>query len=568
MNLYTCSLSENRNKNKVLHVFGKLPAWRCKIVEEPIVEKSEKITVYTWKYDNGARGYAVKQKNKGWLKQKSYATKREVEECCREYKEQSAHQTVKKKKVGFSAGLRYVKDRYGAKKKDGRDKNGIEAMLALLNSCGTTPDAKREMLCLVAAVLAGYCARVSTRSYMRFLSQLQRRAPIIVVKQAPFAGEVLEYVIRSLALNTTETTNSRCFTYDEKEMKCKYTPVLPQKTSDEKITDRAFLKFKGCNKRMLPQYRDTTLMVYGWFLRGRDGKRLQMMNRWISMVIYGATRKQVVSTPVEIDGKDLAKSDCRWNKDDVKLSVIRYARYVIKESSQEEEWEAMLRAEFSRYDEIIDSHNQNSHIKIKTVERYHISMQLLALHLFLKTCVKEGDLEQSQAAEIENEWYTVLLPGCKIIGTSDFVEQAKLDKEKKVKDEFESILVEIFQKGFPNKFVLSEADNESEMWGDISNIPQKDAPTDVFVIRISVKKLIELLDQFGGESGGQWLYSRAMKLDLDYISDPKKMRIKATKSNEKGVYFTIEDMGFLPKELKSRFTEYLMRMSNMQEDKQ
>ena len=86
MNLYTCSLSENRNKNKVLHVFGKLPAWRCKIVEEPIVEKSEKITVYTWKYDNGARGYAVKQKNKGWLKQKSYATKREVEECCREYK--------------------------------------------------------------------------------------------------------------------------------------------------------------------------------------------------------------------------------------------------------------------------------------------------------------------------------------------------------------------------------------------------------------------------------------------------------------------------------------------------
>lgn len=171
-------------------------------MEEPIVEKSEKITVYTWKYDNGARGYAVKQKNKGWLKQKSYATKREVEECCREYKEQSAHQTVKKKKVGFSAGLRYVKDRYGAKKKDGRDKNGIEAMLALLNSCGTTPDAKREMLCLVAAVLAGYCARVSTRSYMRFLSQLQRRAPIIVVKQAPFAGEVLEYIAVLIGGNT------------------------------------------------------------------------------------------------------------------------------------------------------------------------------------------------------------------------------------------------------------------------------------------------------------------------------------------------------------------------------
>ena len=179
-------------------------------MEEPIVEKSEKITVYTWKYDNGAWGYAVKQKKEGgWLEEESYATKREVEKCYKKYEEGPNGQSVKKKKIDVLVGLPCVEDRYKDKEKENWERSGMEAMCALLDSCGATPDAKREMLCLVAAVLAGYCARVSSRSYMRFLSQLQRRAPIIVVKQAPFAGEVLEYVIRSLALNTTETTNSR-----------------------------------------------------------------------------------------------------------------------------------------------------------------------------------------------------------------------------------------------------------------------------------------------------------------------------------------------------------------------
>ena len=531
------------------------------------MEEVKRVKIYTWKYDDGAQGYAVKQQDKGgWLEQKSHVTKREVRECYKKYEKQSNNQAVKVKMIDLMAGLPCVKYRYETKEEDNRERNGIEAMLALLNSCGQTPDAKREMLRLVASVLAGYCARVSAGSYMRFLSQLQRRAPIITVKQAPFAGEVLEYVIRSLALDTTETPLLRNLS-NGKTMECVYAPVLPQKAADEKITDRAFLKLGGYNKRMLPQFRDTTLMVYSWFLRGKDGRRLQLMNRWVSMVIYGASDKQAVATPVEINGRNLAKSDCRWDKDDIQISVIRYARYILKKSNQEERWRKMLQYEFSRYDAMIDSHNQNSDTPIKPAKRYHISMQLLALHLFLKSCVRGRDLDQSEANDLENEWYSVLIPGCEVISTSDFAEQEEIEAENRVKEKFESTLFKILENGFPDKFYIYEGEPETGMWGDIWRYPKKGSLPGIYSIRFSTKHFKTLLDEFGGANGGTWLYQEVKKLDLDYIGYSDKMRVNATGTNADGVFFQIDKMTFLPQELRAKLNDAGWRADKNKEDK-
>ena len=529
------------------------------------MEENKKVTVYTWKYDNGARGYAVKQEDKkGWLEQDVYTTRKAVIKRYKEYKKQFDCQPgreatpVRKKKIDILGGLYCVKQNYPYEQKDYQERNGLDAMLALLNSCGETPDAKREMLRLVASVLAGYCAHVSSKKYMQYLSQLQRRAPIIIVKPAPFAGEVLERVIRSLALDTTDNT---LFGYIRSgpTMKCKYTPVLPRKASDIKITDRAFLKLQGYNERMLPQYRDTTLMVYGWFLRGNDSKILQLMNKWVSIVIYGASNKRasnksVVITPVEIKGKDLAKSDCQWDLDDVRFSVVRYARYVYK-ADQKNQWETMLQSEFSRYDAMIDSHNQNSNTKINTVERYHVSLQLLALHLFLKSCVRGQDLDQSKANKLENEWFTVLLPGCEIISTSDFAVQEEIEAENRVKEKFESTLFKILKEGFPDKFYISEKNYKVGMWGDIWLRPQKNPPSGIYYIRFSTEHFKTLLNNFGGVNGGTWLYEEVKKLDLDYIEYSKKMRVNATDTNEKGVFFQIDKMTFLPQELRAKLND-------------
>ncbi|WP_191378768.1 hypothetical protein [uncultured Flavonifractor sp.] len=513
----------------------------------------KQVTIYTWKYDNGTRGYAVKQENtEDCLNPKVCVSKREIRKCRKEYKKQSPDLEVKREKVVYLAGLPCIKYRYKDIERESSEKNGVHAMLCLLNSCGATPDAKREMLRLVASVLAGYCARVSSEHYMNYLSQLHRRAPIITVKQAPYAGEVLEYVIRSLALDTTETELLRLNSAG-RTIKCRYAPVLPKKADDEKITDRAFSKLEGSKKRMLPQYRDTTLMVYGWFLRGGEGRQLQLMNRWVSMVIYGASRKQVVTTPVEIEGKDLAKSDCRWSKADIRLSVIRFAHYVFRKSNQEKRWRTMLQTEFSRYDAMIDSHNQNSTEKIKVAERYHISMQLLALHLFLKAGVNADDLEKSQATEIEKEWYTILLPGCEMSGISDFGGQDEMDEDRdaKVRELFEDTLEKILESGFPDKFYIYKEDKKSDMWGDIGPFSGKDSKQDM-CIRFPKTKFEELLDRFAGDRGGKWLYEKVQKLDLNYIYFLKKIRVNATESNSSGVVLQIDEMTFLPQELHSK----------------
>ena len=519
------------------------------------MDEVKTVKIYTWKYDNGAWGYAVKQKNKGeWLEEESYATKREVEKCCKKYEKQPNCQSVDEKKIKIRAGLSCVSDRYEAEEESNRERNGIEAMCALLNSCGPTPDAKREMLRLVASVLAGYCARVSAGYYMGYLSSLQRRAPIISVKQATSAGEILERIIRSLALDTTASKR--------KKIECRYTPVLPRKASDEKITDRAFLKLEGRNKRMLPQYRDTTLMVYSWFLRGKEGKRLQQMNRWVGMVIYGPSLRQVLTTPVEIEGEDLAYSNCQWDVDEVQASVIRYARYILRKSKKKEKWEKMIRNEFFRYDKGIDSHNQNSKVKIKVAERYPISMQLLALHLFLKACVREQELEQNQAVEIEKEWYAVLLPGWEIRSTSDFVEQEDLNEENRVKEEFESALIQIFEEGFPDKFYISKEERRTDMWGDIGLAPMKEPPSGVYYARFSKEQFIDLLDKFCGGNGGKWLYDEAKKLILDYVGYSDKMRVRATGTNKKSIFFRIDKMTFLPQELRAKLDDAGHRAEN------
>lgn len=515
---------------------------------------SPKITMYTWKYDDGSWGYAVRKKGEetNWLEYKSYTSKRELAECCKKYSDQS-HGRFKKKKIVLAGGLSWACRRYSALSKDG----GIDGMLDLLNSCGTTADACRDMLRLVASVLAGYCARVSAEQYMHYLSPLQRRAPIIQVKQAPFAGEVLERVMRSLTLDTTETDES-IYLGDGKTLTCNYTPILPKRIRDKTMTDSAFLKLQGYKKRMLPQYRDTAVMIYDWFLRGRDRKRLFAINRWVSLVIYGTSRKMTPTTPVRINGSSLANSSCSWDEDQVRMSVIHYISYIVKKK-RSKRWPAILRNQFERYDELISTENQKAPGSIKAAEAYQVSMQLLSLHLFLKSCVNSGSLDEDSAAELETKWYTALLPHYKekthVIAHEDEIPTAD---ENEVQETFESALIKILETGFPDRFYMTGHRSNLDLWGDIRELPQKNPPEGIFAIRMSLKQFKQLLDQYGGTQGGQWLYEQAAHLELSYMLPPKKMRIKATGVNEsEAIALVLNHMSFLPDSLLSKIMSTL-----------
>ena len=237
-------------------------------MDTPEVSK-RKVKIYVWKYDDGARGYAVRAKSeeRSWLERQDYTSKRMIKQCLK--KQEAADKEVREKKVEISGGLSsliFRKQKEQKEQKEPQDEtNMLAGMQALLNSCGTTPDAQRDILCLVASVLAGYCARKATKHYPHFLAPRQRRAPIITVKQAPYADLVLERIMRSLALDSTQPNT--LLIWDAPSFQYKYSPILPAKLWDENITDHAWMKLDGSKHRMLPQYRDTALMLYGWILR-------------------------------------------------------------------------------------------------------------------------------------------------------------------------------------------------------------------------------------------------------------------------------------------------------------
>ena len=399
----------------------------------------------------------------------------------------------------------------------------LAGMQALLNSCGTTPDAQRDMLCLVASVLAGYCARKATKYYPHFLSPRQRRAPIITVKQAPYADLVLKRIMRSLALDSTQPNT--LLIWDAPSFQYKYSPILPAKLWDENITDHAWMKLDGSKHRMLPQYRDTALMLYGWILRGKNCRRFQSINRWVSLVLYDS-------------------------------AVYRYAHYVYSNMTQHpQKWEEMLRKQFSRYDALIDSYNQNASVKRTAWERYWISMQLLALHLFLKACKKQDGLNPSKIGEVENQWFQILLPSCTLTDDTDFTEKENLLSSEQIQTMFENAICKILEENVPDKFYFDGQESRSGLLGDIRKAPTKQEDESDFALRITVKQLERLLDPYSDGKGGKWLYRQAESMVLPYMSPQKKIRIKATGKNEShAVALSLEKMKFLPESLLSQIS--------------
>ena len=110
----------------------------------------------------------------------------------------------------------------------------------------------------------------------------------------------------------------------------------------------------------------------------------------------------------------------------------------------------------------------------------------------------------------------------------------------------------IFEEGFPDKFYISKEERRTDMWGDIGLAPMKEPPSGVYYARFSKEQFIDLLDKFCGGNGGKWLYDEAKKLILDYVGYSDKMRVRATGTNKKSIFFRIDKMTFLPQELRAK----------------
>ena len=120
-----------------------------------------------------------------------------------------------------------------------------------------------------------------------------------------YAYPVLEQIVLALAVDTTVVNDDYIYARSGKPLEAKYRPLLPQRNKDRSITDSAYLKLPGLPHAVIPQYRDTTMLVHCRFFPGTEIAELQRLNPWVSLVLYDAPYKKLLTSPVRINGSVL-----------------------------------------------------------------------------------------------------------------------------------------------------------------------------------------------------------------------------------------------------------------------
>lgn len=141
------------------------------------------IKVYHWTYDDGSKGYAVRKETsegKKWLSFDDCATKTKQRKKYRDLKDKYTDIPIKCKECRIPGGLDSVRPGDFPRSDRETTQNGLAAMKALLYSCGAGTDAKKALLNLVSAILAGYCTRSCCKFYRaEHIRPINMRSPVI-----------------------------------------------------------------------------------------------------------------------------------------------------------------------------------------------------------------------------------------------------------------------------------------------------------------------------------------------------------------------------------------------------
>lgn len=215
--------------------------------------------------------------------------------------------------------------------------DGIAALNDLIHSAGEIPDAQQEMLQLVSAILAGYCAQACSEYFTAdYVPPKDRRAPIISVNYSDYAYLILEQIVEPLAVDTADIDDSRIYAFSGRPLKAKYCPLLPHRSRDRSITDGAYLKLPGLSCTAMPQYWDTMMLVHCRFFPGSKLAELQRLTPWVSLVLYDAPSRKLLSAPIHITKYVLAASSGFWDREKLRFVVERYANRVSRKSRQKQ----------------------------------------------------------------------------------------------------------------------------------------------------------------------------------------------------------------------------------------
>lgn len=530
----------------------------------PGTKKPDK-KLYHWKYDDGSWGYAICNVSdcgkKRCLEHGYYSKKRALKKFLKDKQAQYEKAgTVIRKKLTIPGGISHIEKGNKPKRDAYKGIDGVCSLIALLESCGADLSAKRALLQLVSAILAGYCARVCCGSYQDYIPLKDLRAPIMTVEYADYAFHVLERIVHALSVDTTTSG----------KLKIKYSPILPEKIKFRKITDCAYLKLPGSSERLIPQFRDTVVLVDRRFFSSAELKDLQRKNLWVTLILYDCTAKQSYWPSIRIKGSTLEKSDfpqCKKYEKLLNYVVTRYVYYLVRHSKNKKKWNKKIKKYFLSLDKMVIRHCKQAGIKrLKPQEKYRIELQMLALRLFLNACVEDNYIDANLGKSLRIDWYNILLPGC-----CDTSEDDDFDAVKNVltiQQQFENAICKMLNDNYKHFLPVSKDDyckqtapeNGSFVyWGYIRWYPVKKGKEKELrlVLQSRKKQLIDLLDRYCGNRGEE-VYGALRELDADYIHGVNKARLyadqheKDEKKTIPALTLFIDKMTFLPSKLQEK----------------
>lgn len=526
-----------------------------------------KIRVYYWKYDDGTIGYAVRQTRddkKEWLEAKYCSNQAEFKRFRTEAKRKCSTVDIKFKKCRLAGGLDDVCLGYFPGPDAAQSAAGISAMKQLLDSGGTT---YKVFLDLVSAVLAGYCARVCCNYYkVERIQDKYKHAPVVSVSHADYAYYVLEKIADSLAVDTS-SIHGEAYMFKSKPLRSKYQRILPKRQSDRSLTDCIYLKLAKSRFRVMPQYRDTTVLVHCRFFSGSEIAELQRRNIWTSWILYAVPEKKLLSTPVRINGKVLASSNCLWDTKDLNYVVQRYVSYLARKS-QPKKWAKRIKKYFQDAEQVIAQHNTSAnHPSIPLAEKYQTSLRLLALRLFLDSCKNDGGLSKEEAAAQLAAWYQVMLPGCSLEKIQKDCEQDDWDTPEPFQAQFESVIRQILQADDFKHICVSKgnicpekSDNAKiEYWAYVKYHEPKGKNKSPFLsLRLRKETFEKLFFKYYENYRGKDLSEDLCDLDTEYKWGVTKARMYRNEDDKKkrktveALILNIDRMSFLPQEVVDR----------------
>lgn len=285
--------------------------------------------LYHWKYDDGSVQYVLRGKAaKDNVKRGVCRDRQEFQERKREIKKKTGSENqFTSHKWKIPCGLTAFEEDDFKRFSPEQAKQGLAEFQKLLDCCGERAEERRTVMELVSGILAGYCARlIHQNDEDAHFTLLSQRAPVIEVSGDDRTFDVLSQIVCALAVDTSASDH---------KLQLENPWILPPQIAAFSTDQCAYLTFREKPHRFATQYRDTAVLVHGFFFKKADLVSFARRNRWASLILFQCGGSEWGVSALSPSGKVLREAELSWNTEVIHELIRDYLHWLAQYDEEE-----------------------------------------------------------------------------------------------------------------------------------------------------------------------------------------------------------------------------------------